>query len=370
MGQASRFYCVGTGMWVLLCAPTLSEAGDIPFQHVVIDTNFYGDCKAIGDLTGDGQHDLVVAGKKLVLYSHPTWDKTNIAEAKQEFTTDMQLADVDGDKDLDIVVPDGELGEICWFENPRPTGDASGDFWQRHVIGEGGSYVHDVEYGDFNKDKKPDLVTRVKDGPTVVWLQSNSAWIKIAIDTAKKGEGTAVADINADGCPDIVQNGYWLECPHYPTDEIWEKHLIAPEWPSLARIAVADINNDRRLDVLFAPSESKGRLSWFEAPDNLYGGTWEEHIIDQRVAFVHGIVAIDVDGNGTQDVAFAEMAQSDTKRVGFYLNREAGTKWQLQILATTGSHNIRIGAKDDPATLSIVGSNWQGPPVEMWKIRK
>ena len=30
--------------------------------------------------------------------------------------------------------------------------------------------------------------------------------------------GAAVTDVNGDGCLDIVQNGYWLQCPANPAD--------------------------------------------------------------------------------------------------------------------------------------------------------
>ncbi len=341
------------------------------FRHAVIDAAHYGDCKAVGDLDGDGADDFVVAGGKpdsrLVWYASPGWKKTVLATENQEFTTEMQVADVDGDRDLDLVVPLGGSGTLYWYENPRPRGNPSAPPWARHRIGEQGEFVHDLEAADFNADGRVDLVARAKDGPTVVWLRQAADWLRVAIPAAGAGEGTAVADLNRDPRPDIVQNGYWLECPADSARGTWTRRTLAAEWPTLARVAAGDLNGDGRTDVALAPSESAGRLAWFAAPEDPRRGPWRERPVAAAVSFVHSLQLADVDGDRALDLIFAEMAQSATKRVGYSLNRDRGERWELQVLAATGSHNLRVGRSGTPATLTLFGCNWQGPPVELWR---
>jgi hypothetical protein len=209
---------------------------------------------------------------------------------------------------------------------------------------------------------------RTKDGPTVLWeRRSPDSWKKRIIETAVRGEGTVLADINGDGRLDLVENSFWLECPKDPMRGEWTPHRIARRWPDLLKVAVVDLNGDGRPDIVLAPSESAGWLSWFEAPADPATGAWTEHIVDPRMSYVHSLCVADVDGDGKPDIVFAEMAQSTTKRVGFFLNGGKGRSWTLQVLATTGSHNLVVGKTGKAGALALVGCNWQGPPVEMWQ---
>jgi FG-GAP-like repeat len=351
-------------LWRNDAAPT------VPFEHVLLDEGLQGylDCKAVGDLDGDDLPDVVIGtDTQLVWYRAPAWTRTLIAPGAN-FTTDMQVADVDGDGDLDIVVPEYDLARLEWYRNPR----IGGGTWTAVPIGDGVT-AHDVEVADMNGDDKPDVVIRGHYGPTTLYLQSSPvSWTPVAIQAAIDNEGTTLADLNGDGRVDIVQNGYWLEAPVDRSDgSAWIRHSFDASWEAdTVAPAVADLSGDGRPDVILAFGERPGPLAWYEAPaDPRIGADWIQHPIADGVDYVHTFETADVDGDGRLDVVFAEMAQSSQKRVGFFRNLGGGLGWTLQVLSTEGSHNIRVADIGADGDLDVVGANWQGPPVELWENR-
>lgn len=356
-----------------------SQAADPVFVHKIIDRNNPPNphCKTVGDIDGDGFPDALAASSSdfqdgIFWYRYPEWSKHNIARGS--YSTDMQVGDVDGDGDLDVVIPKGAHygASVWWYENPRPEGDPATTAWTEHEIGE--APAHDVEVGDLDNDGKLDVV--VRSGEMTLYLQREAgAWEQVPVSTRPR-EGTALGDVDRDGDLDIVINGYWLENPlprGAPEAGGWREHPFAGGWPDATGVTLADINTDGLVDIVLAPSESApGKLSWYEAPPDPAGGVWVEHVIDPTVEYLHTFKAGDIDRDGDLDLATAEMHQGTPPReVSVYYNDGAGLHWHQQVVATTGSHNLRLADIDHDGDLDIFGANHNnaaetGAPVEYW----
>ena len=344
-----------------------------PFTEVIVQGNQGAWGNNLGDLDGDGYLDIIEGGGDLggsvYWYLYPTWQRFQIGN--DGGGDDLQVADINRDGKLDVVV--NGTGKIVWYENPRGTGGNVQGLWTKHTV-DSTRQSHDIVVTDLNRDGKLDILIRIEEGATYYYLQGATAdtWTRIQIPQAPNGHGgLEVGDINRDGRPDIVENGFWLEGPADPATGVWIKHDIV-SWTQGSSAAIFDINKDGRLDIFLAVSESgPGSIAWFEAPVDPINGTWVRHNID-TLEDVHRFFLIDVNKDGTEDLVFAEMHQAPGKRVGVYYNNGLGASWTLNTLSTQGSHNIAVGDIGNDGDIDIIGANWStsapdGGAQKIWR---
>jgi hypothetical protein len=348
-----------------------ASGGKLTFEHMVIDANGPLDIwlKSVGDLNGDGRPELIAGGHGgggLVWYENSTWTKHVIA-AKGAFSTDGEVADVDGDGDHDLVILTAK--ELLWYENPG---------WTPHHIDD--VVLHDIEVADLDGDGHPDIVGRnqgafgrPKGNVLFIYRQESPLkWIRRTVEIPD-GEGLAVADVDRDKRPDVVIGQFWIENPGDMVNGSWTLHKYGEKWTyPHTFVATGDINGDGRLDIVLSPSEKAGgvyRISWFEAPHHPRKSQWKEHVVEANVETVyHFIGTADFDKDGRQDIATAAMQQGKSPEISVYLNGGKGKKWVKDVVAATSSHSMRIVDVDGDGLPDLYGANWRGQRVvELWR---
>jgi hypothetical protein len=362
---------------VVCPGPAARAQASLSFNKLLVDpagpVDPWG--KAAGDLNNDGAIDLIVGGYKsggLIWYENPAWTP-HLISGLAGFRTDHETGDIDHDGRLDVV----SLGTdregkpwLGWFRNPWPAAN-----WVASTIDN--NTLHDIEIADLDDDGRIDVVGRNQEAfppgeGDILFIYTQTApntWSKFRIPCAN-GEGLRLADVNRDARPDIIINGFWFENTGVGTAWITHRYTSTYTYRSVA-IDIADIDADSFADIVLSPSEPIGgiyRISWFKAPPDPTREGWEENIIEDRVETVHhSIGAADFDNDGTMDIATAKMhSGSTTPEVKIFLNGGEGRDWTKRVIATTGSHNMRIIDVDNNGSKDLFGANWRGVQSEVW----
>jgi hypothetical protein len=304
------------------------------------------------------------------------------------------MADMDGDGDDDIIIARSDANhsndpkadnivinavQIVWFENPRPQHDPRTYAWKEHAVGthvdSHENYIKDIKAADFNADGEREIVIR-SNVALSVFYQKRNVWRRIVYADIRQHEGMDVGDVDCDGDPDIVLNGFWLECPANPLTDKWPEHTIDKKWfdqtgdwtANNCKVYVKDMNGDGCADVLFSHSERAGYpVCWYEA-DKSNKDNWKEHVIGQ-VDFCHTLQAADMDLDGDVDVVTGEMEKSDDPdQIIIYLNERDGVAWKREAVINNGIYSGKVADIDNDGDYDIVGNrNFDKPPIEIWE---
>ena len=144
-----------------------------------IDTSADG-AKAvhIADIDGDGDLDFVGGsfyGDSVAWYendgaANPSFTKTTISTGTDGLN-DVDVADIDGDGDLDIIAASGNDDEITWFEN----NGAADPTFATTVIATSADNPHEVFIADMDADGDLDIISTSVNDSTVAWYENNGA---------------------------------------------------------------------------------------------------------------------------------------------------------------------------------------------------
>ncbi len=369
---------------VQLAISVVAEAGEeVPrFRSHVIDVGIEGrgfGQTALADLTGDGRPEFImgVAFGPIYVYQYEAPDKWHRYRVAEDSPSEVGLTvlDVNGDGLFDLVTGG------AWYLN---SGSLNKPF-RRIVFDSALRYVHDMAVADIDGDGKSEVLC-MSDRVDLRWYRISGnpeePWNFYTIGPAVHA-GLGVGDINGDGRPDVVRSTVWFE--NIDGGKTWREHPLGPTSPLPAdfqrafalhatKAAVADVNADGNMDVVFTDAEMPGGKVWWMENLDGKGTRWQRHDVfvpapgaPRRGAF-HTLVVADFTGDGALDIFSAEMEWirgAQPPRWYIWKNLDGtGTKWREYVIldANLGGHECVAGDVTGNGRLDILGKPWVAHP--------
>ena len=254
---------------------------------------------ALADLDGDGDPDVVAAtaGAEGLWFENTAgngsaWTARTVGLAQGE--DEVVAADVDGDGDLDLLVPRTSVTAVGWHENVA--GNAT--VWVRHTIATTVAGPRSVTAVDVDRDGDLDALVPSQYDNTLAWHENlagdGTLWTKRTIATDASSVHAAVAaDLDGDGDPDVALawfNGGIVAWHRNAT--IHESACFVPAQPISTMVTTAqsvvpsDVDGDGDLDAVSAAPFSN-TVAWHE---NVGGSaaTWTTRTITTAFDSVRG----------------------------------------------------------------------------------
>ena len=279
------------------------------------NSKFTGGVALTADFNGDGHLDLLFALPHKRLYEYKGDGKGNWEEVdtglKDEYAfMDIHCADMDGDKDIDVVMTVSKENKDANGAVLSPTNrviilenDGTGKFTEKDLalpaeIANPMPFV----LADVNNDGKVDFISttpyytkgadgKIESSSIAIWLnQGNNAWALAAqrpvlpVDT--QIDYIACADLNGDGLQDVV-------CTLHNAD------IVIGGFIPRERLKEAGISPDR-----------------IAKPLHIYlnggQGPWKEIAIDAALTAYSSIDVADVNGDGNPDIIMLGLRNGET----------------------------------------------------------
>jgi hypothetical protein len=340
--------------------------GDGTFKPKVSYTVDHGQPYGIvaADLNHDGKLDLAVSTTGATTVSILLGNGDGTFQSHKDYWAGngagiLAAADLNGDSNIDLVVPDLGWAERADSKVTVLFGNGDGTF-RSHVLYNTGVAPGALALGDFNGDGKLDLV--VGENPAVVetpdcgcarisvLLGNGDGTYMPSVDyaTGRFPSSVAVGDFNGDGHLDIAVANYGTLVAPANTisvllgngDGTFQPQVTYTVGNNPTAIAVADVNHDGKLDLVFSNSgDTSPNIGVLLGNGD---GTFQAQITTATSGVVNTLAIVDLNQDKIPDVVGLLSASN---KVATFLGRGDGT-FSAKGSWTTGNNPLSLAIGD------------------------
>ena len=197
--------------------------------------------------------------------------------------------------------------------------------WKRHVIDDASKGADGVRLADVNGDRWLDIVTGWEQGGVVrVCLnpgpeKAKDKWPAVTVGKARDVEDAVFADLDGDGATDVVScsegktrivSVHWAprEQARLLDANAWRTETLPVSADKMMWMFALTLQVDGRhgIDLVSGGKGNDAAIGWFEAPsDARQLADWKWHEL-RRVGWLMSLVASDMDGDGDSDIVFSD----------------------------------------------------------------
>lgn len=311
-------------------------------------------------------------------YENPGWKRHELSRTPDlSLGVGSALGDLTGNGQLDLVVGQARQHRaIFWFEQPPDPREP----WHRHLLTDRFQKYHDIRIADVDDDGEPEVVGLSQEAGTVFYFDiperpTVGPWPAShcqIVDDDRSVEGLTVVDIDDDGRTEIVAgtNIYHRVTDGGGSDPQWERESYATGWDDV-RVAVADLDDDGDLEIVVAEGDSPtygthpARVAWFDPPD------WNCHLLSDDLFCPHSLQVGDLTGTGLPDIYVGEMGLGENSQPKHLLFANTGGAFTERTLAEgVPTHEAKLVDVDGDGRLDVIGKSYAPDAhVDIWYNR-
>jgi hypothetical protein len=354
MHQIRSIFCV----FSVLVPVAAANANDSTLRFVArtIDANIGKVCYAVttADVDNDGKRDIVAVTENRVLwYQNPSWEMHVIIEDQTPLdNVCIAPLDIDGDGNIDFALGAGwtKTGTLHWLTR----GLSLDEKWTVHSIGVE-KWTHRMRFADVLSTGKPQLVVSplnatVGDGVRLTAFEipadpRKDRWPSTVLNAElNRMHNHWQIDFDNNDVMDTLTSSREGVNLVRRTANGWERTRLGtgatadePNQNGAGEIKVGTLPGGRRFITTVEPMHGHSLAVYTPPGKESADGLWLRHVIDTGFKRGHALWTADIDGDGSDEIAFGHSDTPDTFGVIVYdCTTNDGTVWRKHVVDTGG----------------------------------